>query len=255
MRLGLLSYNIAKHWDLPTFLEKAKEIGFEGVEFRVDLNHGHGVELDRTKEERRRIRELCKEAGVAICGLGSGCRYDSPDPKVLQENIDRTKRLLQLTADVGAPGLKVVGNNFHEAEGIPKEQTIKQVAMAMRQCGLFAKDLGVDLRFEMHGDFNYWEYAVRVVRGAGDGRVGLIYNSDRRDVVNGSVAETLKRVIPYVTHIHMRDLIAPEYPHREMLQIFKRAGYRGYCVAEIPESADPVRVLNYYVALWKAYVR
>lgn len=255
MRLGLLSYNIARHWDLCTFLEKAKEIGFEGVEFRVDLNHGHGVELDRTKEERRRIRELCEEAGVAVCGLGSACRYDSPDPKVLRENIDRTKGLLQLTVDVGGPGLKVNGNNFHEAEGIPREQTIRQVVEAVRECGLFAEDLGVDLRFEMHGDFNYWEYAVRVVREARDGQVSLIYNSDRRDVVNGSVAETLGRVIPYVGHIHMRDLIAPEYPHYEMLQIFKKAGYEGYCVAEIPESADPVRVLKYYAALWKAYVR
>ena len=255
MRLGLLTYNIARRWDLPTLLEKAKEIGFEGVEFRVDLNHRHGVELDRTKEERRRIRELCEEAAVAVCGLGSGCRYDSPNPKVLQENIGRTKRLLQLTADVGAPGLKVFGNNFHEAEGVPREQTIKQVSGAVRECGLFAKDLGVDLRFEMHGDFNHWKYAVRVVREAGDGRVSLIYNSDRRDVVHGSVAETIGRVIQHVGHIHMHDLVDPEYPYREMLQIFKKAGYEGYCVAEIQESADPVRVLKYYVALWKAYVQ
>jgi len=106
VKLGLLTYDIAKDWDLPTLLDRAKEIGFEGIEFRVDVNHRHGVELHRTKEERKRIREMCRDAGVAC------------------------------TADVGAPGLKVFGNAFHEGEGIPKEQTIRQVAKAVRECDL-----------------------------------------------------------------------------------------------------------------------
>jgi len=255
MKLGLLTFNIAKDWDLPTLLDRAKEIGFEGIEFRVDLNHRHGVELDRTKEERKRIGEICRDAGIAICGLGSGCMYDSPDPKVLKENIERTKRILELVADVGALGLKVFGNNLHEREGIPKEQTIKQVAEAVRECALFAKDLGVDLRFEMHGDFNQWEYAVKVVKEADDGGVSLIYNSDPRDVINGSVAETIGHVIKYVKHIHMHELTDPKYPYTEMLRIFKMAGYTGYCVAEIQESPDPIRVLRYYKALWDAYIQ
>jgi len=255
VKLGLLTYNIAKDWDLPTLLDRTREIGFEGIEFRLDANHRHGVELDRTKEERKRIREMCRDAGVAICGLGSGCRYDSPNPKVLKENIERTKGLLELTADVGAPGLKVFGNNLYEGEGIPKEQTIRQVGEAVRECALFAKDLGVDLRFEMHGDFNHWEYAVKVVEEAGDGNVSLIYNSDNRDVINGSAAETIGHVIKYVKHIHMHELVDPHYPYKEMLRIFKEAGYRGYCVAEIQESPDPLRVLRYYKALWEAYTQ
>jgi hypothetical protein len=30
-------------------------------------------------------------------------------------------------------------------------------------------------------------------------------------------------------------------------------GFSGYCLAEIPPSADPVRVMKYYRALWLAY--
>jgi sugar phosphate isomerase/epimerase len=255
VKLGLLTYDIAKDWDLQTLLDRAREIGFEGIEFRVDLNQSHGVELDRTKKERKRIREMFRAAGIAICGLGSGCMYDSPNPTVLKENIERTKGLLALTADVGAPGLKVFGNTFHEREGIPREQTLRQVVEAVRECGLFAKDLGVDLRFEMHGDFNHWEYAVRVVEEAGNGNVNLIYNSDPRDVVNGSVAETIGHVIKHVKHIHMHELVDPQYPSREMLRIFKGARYEGYCVAEVQESPDSLRVLRYYKTLWEAYIQ
>jgi len=53
----------------------------------------------------------------------------------------------------------------------------------------------------------------------------------------------------------MHELVDPKYPYQEMLRIFKEAGYRGYCVAEIQESPDPIRVLKYYKALWEAYTQ
>jgi len=31
------------------------------------------------------------------------------------------------------------------------------------------------------------------------------------------------------------------------------SGFNGYCLAEIPESKDPVRVLQYFRSLWLAY--
>jgi hypothetical protein len=30
----------------------------------------------------------------------------------------------------------------------------------------------------------------------------------------------------------------------------KAAGYNRYCLAEIPETSDPVRLMRYYRALW-----
>ena len=254
MHLGLLTYNAAREWDLDTLLTKATELGFEGVEFRVDAKHAHGVELERTGVERKEIAKKIAEAGLINCGLGTGCRYDSPDEAKLRESIERTKALLQLTADLGAPGLKVFGNNFHEDQGISKEATIEQVGKAVKECAKTANDLGVELRFEMHGDFNPSEYCLKVVELADEPSVSLIYNSDRRDVVDGSVAQTISRVRKFVKHIHMHDLVDPEYPYQEMLRIFKDSGYDGFAVAEIQASSDPERVLKYFVALYHAYL-
>lgn len=254
MHLGLLTYNIAREWDLDTLLTKAKELLFEGVEFRVDAKHAHGVELERTGVERKEIVQKIADSGLINCGLGSACRYDSPDEGKLRESIERTKALLQLNADLGAPGLKVFGNNFHEDQGISKEATIEQVGKAVKECARTANDLGVELRFEMHGDFSPPEHCLKVLELADEPSLCLIYNSDRRDVVDGSVAQTIARVRKFVKHIHMHDIVDPEYPHQEMLRIFKDSGYDGFAVAEIQASSDPERVLKYFVALYHAYL-
>jgi hypothetical protein len=53
--------------------------------------------------------------------------------------------------------------------------------------------------------------------------------------------------------VHMRDLYLDEYPFRKLLTRLNEIGSTGYCLAEIPESKDPVRVMKYYRSLWLAY--
>jgi sugar phosphate isomerase/epimerase len=254
MKLALLTYNMARHWDLPTLLAKAAEIGFAGVELRTDRDHVHGVEATLSEDERAKVREQAAAAGVEICGLSSGCKYDSPDKEELRQNVDHTKALVQLCADIGAPGLKVFGNNFHEDEGVSKDDTMCQVADALEECAQFAQPLDVEIRFEMHGDFNPWKYCVRVVELAGESNLSLIYNCDKRDVAEGSIAEVWCHVGPYVRHVHLHDL-TDDFPYRELFHMLRESGYAGYTSAELPDSPDPERVLHYYRALWEAYVR
>jgi len=253
MKLGLLTYNIARDWDLTTLLDRAKALGFDGVSFRVDRGHAHGVELSLTPAERQAIREQVAAAGLEVCGLSSGCYYDAVDGTELRRQIEHTQALLQLAADVGAPGLKVFGNNFHEEEGIPRRRTIEQIASALKECAQFASHLGVEVRFEMHGDLSPWRYSVQVMELADEANVGLIYNSDPQDVVHGSIRETLEHVHPWLRHVHLHDLADP-FPYCELFHFLVGMGYDGYTVAELPESSDPMRLLRYFRALWQAYV-
>ena len=50
----------------------------------------------------------------------------------------------------------------------------------------------------------------------------------------------------------MRDLYLEEYPWRKLLTRLNESGFRGFCLAEIAGSADPLRVMRYYRALWLA---
>jgi hypothetical protein len=51
----------------------------------------------------------------------------------------------------------------------------------------------------------------------------------------------------------MTDLFQEDYPYRKLLAGLNEVNFKGYCLAEIPASTDPVRVMKYYRALWLAY--
>src|SRR6185437_2927686 len=90
MKLSLLTYLMARNWELPKIIEVARSAGFAGIEFRVDARHRHGVELDTTPAQRRAIRDQLQDAYLAVAALGTGCRFDSPDAARRREAVEQT---------------------------------------------------------------------------------------------------------------------------------------------------------------------
>src|SRR4051794_35068003 len=147
MRLGLVTYNLARDWDLPTLIRNCEETGFEAVELRT--THAHGVEPELDAAGRERVRELFAGTPVRLLGLGTTCEFHSPDPAVVRENVERCREFALLARDVGAKGVKVRPNGF--PEGVPVERTLEQIGKALRECGEAAAPLGVQVWLEVHG--------------------------------------------------------------------------------------------------------
>src|ERR1041385_6831349 len=62
MKLGIVTYNIAKDWDVPTIIRNCAETKFQGVELRT--THKHGVEVNLSKEQRAEIRNQFADSPV-----------------------------------------------------------------------------------------------------------------------------------------------------------------------------------------------
>jgi len=214
MRLGLVTYNLARDWDLPTIIEMCEKTGFEGVELRT--SHAHGVEVTLSKAQRQEVRKRFEDSAVELAGLGSAFEFDSPDPDEVRRNIEGTKEYVILAADVGAPGIKVRPNRLHEDEGIPKEKTLEQIGLALRECAEFANDYGIQVRLEVHG----------------------------RDT----------SLLPNIRAILDAALADEGYPWRRLFVLLAEDGYEGFTLAEIGQpSLEPERFMRYYRALWLAY--
>ncbi|NLP12701.1 sugar phosphate isomerase/epimerase, partial [bacterium] len=136
LKLGLVTYNLAKDWDIDTLIKNCTETKFEAVELRT--THAHGVEPGLTAEQRREVRKKFADSPVKLASLGSVCEFDSPDPQALQQNIETCKEFVQLAADVGAEGVKVRPNHLHLDKGIPEETTLKQIGESLALVGSFA---------------------------------------------------------------------------------------------------------------------
>lgn len=252
MKLSLNTWGFGQDLELDWMLATLPRLGYRGVEFRVDNQQKHGVEPELTTAERGAVKARCKEAGIAIVSIASGTRFHEQDESAVRENVARAKQVIELAADLGAPRVRVFGNNF--PDGVEREAVMQQVAECLRALAEFGDLLGVEVALEMHGDF-CWREAVHTADLADHSNVGLIFNSDRRDVENGSVAHVFDADGDRIHHVHMHHLTDPDFPYRDLIRLLLKRAYNGYLSAETgPTDCDPEVLLAYYALLFTAYV-
>jgi sugar phosphate isomerase/epimerase len=250
MKLGLVTYNMAKDWDVPTLIEKCRGTGFEAVELRT--THAHGVEPSLSTAEREAVRRQFEGSGVRLLSLGTACEYHSRDPEEVRRQIAETGEFVRLAADLGCLGVKVRPNGLHEKEGVPKEQTLTQIGRALAECGEAAQRHGIEIWVEVHGAGTQLPANMRTIMdAAGHPNVFVCWNSNATDVVDSSVKASFALLGRWIRSVHITDLTNGAYPWRELFGLLKTSGYDRYTLAEIPGSSDPERVMQYYRALWK----
>jgi sugar phosphate isomerase/epimerase len=251
LKLGTVTYNIAKDWDIPTLIKNLTEAGFEAVELRT--THKHGVEIGLSSAARADVRKRFEDSPIKIGGLGTTCEYHSPDAAVLRRNVDETKEWVKLAHDIGSPGVKVRPNGL--PNGVPEEKTLEQIGTALAECGKAAQDVGVRIQLEVHGEGTSRLPRIRKILDYGGNHPGVqvCWNSNPTDLVDGGFETNFRLVRDQIGQIHMRDLFVEEYPWRQLFTLLAKMQFGGYCFAEIPESTDPVRVLKYFRALFRAY--
>ncbi len=250
MHLGLVTYNLAADWDIPTLIKNCETTQFEGVELRT--GHAHKVEVALSKEQRRKVRKQFADSKVQLFGLGSTFDYHTPDPAKLRANIEATKAYIILAEDVGATGVKVRPNALPRE--VPPEKTLEQIGRALRELGDFARDHGQVIRLEVHGSGTAFPPNIRKILDVADHpRVGACWNSNATDLDGEGWDHNFDLLKDRILSVHMTDLFQESYPYRKLLARLNETGFKGFCLAEIPPSADPIRVMKYYRALWLTY--
>jgi len=257
--LGIVTYNIAKDWDVPTLLKVCRTVGLSPVELRT--THKHGIEPSLSKDQRREVRKRFADAGVAIWGCGSVCEFHSPDPAVVKKNIETCKEFVQLAADIGGQGVKVRPNGL--PKDVPVEKTLEQIGKALIECGKAAADAGVEIWVEVHGaGTQHPPHCKTIMEHCGLKNVGLTWNSNPTDIKDKSVAEYFHLLRPWIKSCHINELYKDStgvYPYRELFRLFREMGYDRVTLCEVgkspPDPASGEDVLRYYKALWTELTR
>jgi len=249
LKLGLMSYNLAKDWDIDTIIKNCTETGFEHIELRT--THAHGVEVTLSKAQRQAVRKRFEDAGLKI-SLASAFSYHHTDQAELRKHIEGTKEYTLLARDVGALGIRVFPNAL--PAGVPEEQTLKQIGKSLAEVGQFGHDHGIDIRVCVHGrGTNIVGKIKQMIDYSDNPHVYVNWNCDKNDTKGPGFKANFNSVKDRIRNIHMHELWDEEYPYRQFFRLLKQAGYQGYCDAEIPASCEPIRLMKYYRALFLAY--
>ncbi len=271
-KLGMVTYELAKDWDIETIIKNCEATGFEGVELRT--THRHGVEPSISKERRAEVRKRFEDSRVRLVSLGSTCEYEAPDLAVVEQNVEETRRFCELAHDLGCMGVKVRPNGF--PPNSDHEKVLEQIGRALARCGDAASDLGIEIWLEVHGPETQVPANIRRIMDVSNHpSVGICWNSNDTDVVDGQVKPSFDLLKSWLRSCHINELwrtLSPwgsvpgrppehgtpgfpdygrPYPWRELFTLFRSVGYNRYTFAEIPASPEPIRLMRYYRALWE----
>jgi sugar phosphate isomerase/epimerase len=249
MKLGTVTYNLAKDWDIETIIKNCAETGFSGVEART--THAHGIEVSLNRNQRAEVRRRFADSPVALMGLGSAFDYHTPDQAKLRQDIEATKAYLVLSHDVGSGGIKVRPNALPPE--VPVEKTLEQIGRSLGELGRFAADYGQEIRLEVHGRGTSLLPNIRRIMDVADHPlVGVCWNSNAADLEGDGFDHNFDLVSSKIQVVHIHDLYDSAYPYPQLFARLNAIGYTGYCLAEIQETSDPIRLMHYYRALWLA---
>jgi sugar phosphate isomerase/epimerase len=178
MKLGLYSITYLGLWyrgealTLPQMIARAKEYGYDGIE--IDGKRPHGNPLDWPTHRCRDLRARAEGEGLEIYAVAANNDFSNPVPEVREAQVCFVRDLIRMTADLGAPTLRVFlawwGVTRHPqlatydiAEGywpivhekFTEEEIWGWCREALAECARYAGDAGVTLALQNHKPLIY----------------------------------------------------------------------------------------------------
>ena len=243
MKLGLVTYQWGKDWDLPTLIANCEKAGLLGVELRTQ--HAHGVETNLSASQRVDVKKRFADSPVTCVGYGANFDYHHVDQDLVKKNIQGTKDYLQLCKDIGATGIKVKPNNLPKE--VSREKTIAQIAASLNEVGKFAKDLGQVIRVEVHGNLTQQIPNMKAIFDqVSEQNVKICWNCNDQDLLPPGLEPNFNSVKKYFGDtVHIRELNVGDYPYQDLMDLFVDIKYDGWILLEArTEPADRIAAMK-----------
>jgi sugar phosphate isomerase/epimerase len=254
MRFGLVTYQWGRDWDLPTLIANCELAGYEGLELRT--GHAHKVESNLTAARRADVKKRFADSKVKCIGYGSNFEYHSPDPKILRDNIEKTKEYIILCHDIGATGIKVKPNDL--PADVPREKTIAQIGASLNEIGRFASGYNQIVRVEVHGNLTQEIPNMKAIFDhVSEPDVKICWNCNDQDLLPPGLEgnfNTLKKW--FGDTVHVRELNEGNYPYQELFKLLRGINYDGWILLEArTEPADRVAAMKEQMSVFKTMIR
>ena len=106
MKPGFMS-SVCPKQTLAELIETAKQYGYQGIEFRVEWGHAHGIELDATAAQLQAARQALADSGITASCIATSVRFNSAERADHLPQRETLRKYIALAAAVGFAVVRV----------------------------------------------------------------------------------------------------------------------------------------------------
>lgn len=224
-------------------LDKARELGMDGVQIRV--TDGELAPENLTADKRRELLKAVKDRGLTVSALcGDIGRFD--DPEINPGRIERSKRILDLAKDLET---NVVTTHIGV---VPKDSSHPRYGIMQEACGELARYAD---QMQAHFAIETGPEEAATLKGFLDGlhSTGVAVNLDPANFVMVTGDDPVQAVYTlkdYIVHTHAKDGRRLRYVEPEIVYGLAEADMLGSSsFIELPLGEGDVDFPNYLKAL------
>ncbi len=254
MKIGVSSYSFSQligkgEMTQADCVEKAKELGFDAVEF-IDLCPEEGY----TKTEYAKlIRERAQKAGIEIAAYTVGARLITDSDEETEKEIKAVTEKVDIAE---ALGVKLMRHDayFEQHKYRSFDLSLNELAENIRKVADYAQAKGIKTMVENHGFVCQDSIRIeKLFNAVNHPNFGILCDIGNFLCVDESPAAAVSRIAPYAFHVHIKDFYVHGFDHtsdgcivtrgcnkiegapagfgdvpvKQCIAILKRAGYNG----------------------------
>src|SRR5450432_785093 len=259
-------------WSFDKIIDFAGDHGYTGIEVRGILR-----EMDLTKVPEFSSADAIttslnkmKDRGLFFVDLGSSAAMHLSVGDERTKNLDEAKRFIDLAEKLYCPYIRVFPNQLPKDRD--RNESLKLIIEGLRELGEYASKTNVTVLLESHGELIYKKDLLKVMEGAAQPHVGLVWDICNMWVATKEPPEEVYAILkPYIRHTHIKDLkiidgkeeyvllgtgIVPIFHAIDLLYKNDFPGYYSFEWEKLwhPEILDPqIALADYPVAMKKNF--
>jgi sugar phosphate isomerase/epimerase len=196
---------VARTMSLADWIEIGATLGVDGLEFYSGFLEDNEDFLNKTKA-------LLGKHGLQMPMLCCSPDFTEPDPDLLEKEVQREKRMIEITAFFGGKYCRVLSGQ--RRPGLSTEAGIAQVVRVIKGLLPFAEKNGVILSMENHYKDSYWRYPefaqkmaifTAIIEQIDSPWLGVNYDPSNTLLAGEDSLEMLNRVKNRVVSMHASD--------------------------------------------------
>jgi glucosamine-6-phosphate deaminase len=191
-------------WTLSEVISTAARLGYDGIELRF-LEDSDAL-WERPDLEGRGLANTVarlRDANLAVPCVDSSAFFHHPEPAARRKAGDHARRMMDLAARLGSPGVRVFGDRVQPGADVESTRLwIAEGVAALREHG---RTMGVEVWLESHGDFACARDTLAILDDVPPDGVGVLWDPANAFERGEDPVDGARRLATRIRHVHLKD--------------------------------------------------